>query len=350
MMNDCVAARPALQDDVHLRGSRDREEPGAREGRSRAALHRLPDAAASRSRTRRSASCRTATNPDKEATFKALQDYILSAGGPGKGRGVRPPAVHEHRALAPGRGPEGLRPGLGRPVEPPGADDHLPGRDRDPEGARQLPARLPAARRTSPTASTARAAWTRQRRLERRPEVREAAVRPGARPRSTFLQIGAHDRTTVIVFSDRIDFDQTVRGNAPTDLADAAARSSLPSRPAEARRSTTACRRRPTARRRPRAARKKLIVLMTDGQNNSGLDHLPVSLANGACARDRDRLRRRRRRRHAAADRRPDRRQLHPSSDLVAGPAQRNGLQVDAGRIRDNLAASRAWSSSLWPS
>ena len=114
----------------------------------------------------------------KEATFKELAGLSAVARGPGQGRGDRPPADDEHRALAARRRPEGLQPGLGRPGEPEGADDHLPGGAGDREGARQLPARLPPAgrHRLLPRRLGQHGL---ERRLERRRGIGEAALRPG---------------------------------------------------------------------------------------------------------------------------------------------------------------------------
>lgn len=92
------------------------------------------------------------------------------------------------------------------------------------------------------------------------------------------LQISPKDRTTVLVFSDVIDFHDTVTGNANPDLA--ALRQKLADEKPGGGTAIYSCLQQATNELEgpPGDTRKKLIVLMTDGQNNAGLDHVPDNL------------------------------------------------------------------------
>jgi Ca-activated chloride channel family protein len=92
------------------------------------------------------------------------------------------------------------------------------------------------------------------------------------------LQISPRDRTTVLVFSDGIDFHQTVDGNGAADLA--TLRGHLGDEKPGGGTAIYSCLQEATNElARPAGdTRKKLIVLMTDGQNNAGLDHVPDNL------------------------------------------------------------------------
>jgi Ca-activated chloride channel family protein len=92
------------------------------------------------------------------------------------------------------------------------------------------------------------------------------------------LQISPKDRTTVLVFSTGIDFRQTVDGNGNADLA--ALRNHLAGEKPGGGTAIFSCLQDATneIESPPGDTRKKLIVLMTDGQNNSGLGHVPDNL------------------------------------------------------------------------
>ena len=92
------------------------------------------------------------------------------------------------------------------------------------------------------------------------------------------LQIAANDRTTVLVFSDSILLDQTVDGNSPAALA--TLRQKLAAQSPDGGTAIYDCLSVATQKLDADtvSGRKKLIVLMTDGQNNSGLDHVPRNL------------------------------------------------------------------------
>ena len=84
------------------------------------------------------------------------------------------------------------------------------------------------------------------------------------------LQISPKDRTTVLVFSDTIDFHDTVDGNANADLA--ALRQKLADEKPGGGTAIYSCLQEAANELEspPGDTRKKLIVLMTDGQNNAG--------------------------------------------------------------------------------
>jgi len=92
------------------------------------------------------------------------------------------------------------------------------------------------------------------------------------------LQISPKDRTTVLVFSDHIDFHDTVDGNAKNVLAQL--RGQLGAEKPGGGTAIYSCLQEATNELAKPAGdtRKKLIVLMTDGQNNAGLDHVPDNL------------------------------------------------------------------------
>jgi Ca-activated chloride channel family protein len=92
------------------------------------------------------------------------------------------------------------------------------------------------------------------------------------------LQISPKDRTTVLVFSDQIDLKDTVDGNAAAALA--TLRKKLAAQGPGGGTAIFDCLQDATnaLAADPSSSRKKLIVLMTDGQNNAGLDHVPSSL------------------------------------------------------------------------
>src|SRR5262249_2534760 len=84
------------------------------------------------------------------------------------------------------------------------------------------------------------------------------------------LQISPKDRTTVLVVSDRIDYRDTVNGNASTDLS--RLRQKLGAEKPGGGTGIYSCLQEATNElaQPPGDTRKKLIVLMTDGQNNAG--------------------------------------------------------------------------------
>src|SRR5262249_11626867 len=94
------------------------------------------------------------------------------------------------------------------------------------------------------------------------------------------LQIAAKDRTTVLVFSEGILLDVTVDGNSPAKLAEL--RAKLAAQDTDGGTAIYSCLQ--TAANKLAqdtvAGRKKLVVLMTDGQNNSGIDHVPDNILN----------------------------------------------------------------------
>jgi Ca-activated chloride channel family protein len=92
------------------------------------------------------------------------------------------------------------------------------------------------------------------------------------------LQISPKDRTTVLVFSDHIDFQRTVDGNGDADLT--ALRQHLAAEKPGGGTAIYSCLQDATGEVEspPGDTRKKLIVLMTDGQNNAGLGHVPDNL------------------------------------------------------------------------
>jgi Ca-activated chloride channel homolog len=92
------------------------------------------------------------------------------------------------------------------------------------------------------------------------------------------LQISPKDRTTVLVFSNGIDLKLTVDGNGGADLA--ALRQKLATQEPGGGTAIYDCLQAATNELAAPAedTRKKLIVLMTDGQNNSGIDHVPDNL------------------------------------------------------------------------
>jgi Ca-activated chloride channel family protein len=92
------------------------------------------------------------------------------------------------------------------------------------------------------------------------------------------LQISPKDRTTVLVFSDVIDFHDTVDGNGSALLADL--RRKLADEKPGGGTAIYSCLQEATNQlaAAPADTRKRLIVLMTDGQNNAGLGHVPDNL------------------------------------------------------------------------
>jgi Ca-activated chloride channel family protein len=92
------------------------------------------------------------------------------------------------------------------------------------------------------------------------------------------LQISPKDRTTVFVFNNTIEVRRTVDGNSASALA--ALRKELMGTGPGNGTAIYDCLQAATTELAADAtgSRKKLIVLMTDGQNNAGLNHVPASL------------------------------------------------------------------------
>jgi Ca-activated chloride channel family protein len=92
------------------------------------------------------------------------------------------------------------------------------------------------------------------------------------------LQISSKDRTTVLVFSDQILIDKTVDGNDAAGLA--ALRQKLAAQSPDGGTAIFDCLKDAADKldADKSAGRKKLVVLMTDGQSNAGLDHLSENI------------------------------------------------------------------------
>ena len=215
-------------------------------------------------------------NPDKEATFKALQEYMLS-----------PDAQAKVEAF-------GRRPYTSIGVSLPGADPKV----FNPDWGVQPTVKEQTI--TYPDAAVIEQVLANYQLAYRRPvnvaycldgsgsmgsnggwDGVEQSVKILFDPATAakyLLQISPKDRTTVLVFSDRIDFRQTVDGSGAADLS--ALRQHLASEQPGGGTAIYSCLQEATneVESQPGDNRKKLIVLMTDGQNNAGLTEVPANL------------------------------------------------------------------------
>jgi Ca-activated chloride channel homolog len=215
-------------------------------------------------------------NPDKEATFKALLEYMLSPEAQAKVEAFgRRPYTSIGLSL-PGADPKVFNPDWG--VEPTVKEQTI----------------------TYPDAAVIEQVLANYQLAYRRP-VNSAYCLDGSGSMDSnggwngveqsvkilfdpvtaakyLLQISPKDRTTVLVFSDRINFRDTVNGNG--DLLLAQLRQKLGAEKPGGGTAIYSCLQEATNELSQPGGdtRKKLIVLMTDGQNNAGLDHVPDNL------------------------------------------------------------------------
>jgi Ca-activated chloride channel family protein len=216
------------------------------------------------------------TNPDKEANFKALQEYLLSPEGQAKAEAIGRRPTSSIGLSLPGADPKVFNPAWG------------------------VEANLKAQTITYPAAAVIEKVLDNYQLAYRRPvdiaycldgsgsmdsnggwNGVEASVKllfDPVQAQRYLLQIAPTDRTTVLVFSDAINLDQTVDGNAPADLAKL--RAALAAQGPGGGTGIYDCLQKATGElaKDTSGTRKKLIVLMTDGQNNTGLDHIPDAL------------------------------------------------------------------------
>jgi Ca-activated chloride channel family protein len=215
-------------------------------------------------------------NPDKEATFKALQDYMLSPEAQAKVEAFgRRPYTSIGLSL-PGADPKVFNPDWG--VEPTVKEQTIT--YPDAEVIQQVLANYQLAYRRPVNIAycldgsgsmDSNGGWNG---VEQSVKILFDPVTAA----KYLLQISPKDRTSVLVFSNAIDFRDTVEGNANADLA--TLRQKLADEKPGGGTAIYSCLQQATNELlRPAGdARKKLIVLMTDGQNNSGLGHVPNNL------------------------------------------------------------------------
>jgi Ca-activated chloride channel homolog len=214
----------------------------------------------------------------KEASFKALQDYLLSPEGQAKAEAIGRRPTSSIGLSLPGADPKVFNPAWG------------------------VQANLKEQTITYPTAPVIEKVLDNYQLAYRKPvdiaycldgsgsmdsnggwKGVEASVKllfDPVQAQRYLLQIASTDRTTVLVFSDTIDLDRTVDGNAPAALAKL--RAALAAQGPGGGTAIYDCLQKATDKLTldTSGTRKKLIVLMTDGQNNAGLDHIPDNLKN----------------------------------------------------------------------
>jgi Ca-activated chloride channel family protein len=215
-------------------------------------------------------------NPEKEANFKALQEYLLS-----------PEAQAKVETF-------GRRPYTSIGISLPGADPKV----FNPDWGVQATVKEPTI--TYPDAQVIQQVLANYQLAYRRP-VNVAYCLDGSGSMDSnggwkgveqsvkilfdpvtaakyLLQISPKDRTTVLVFDDQIVLTKTVEGNGTADLG--ALRRALATQKPGGGTAIYSCLQDATneVESPPGDTRKKLIVLMTDGQNNAGLGHVPDNL------------------------------------------------------------------------
>ena len=216
------------------------------------------------------------SNPDKEANFKALQDYLLSPEGQEKVEAFgRRPYTSIGLSL-PGADPKVFNPAWGvradlkeQTITYPAADVIQKVLDNY-----QLAYRRPVNIAYCLDGSGSMGSNGGWKGVESSVKV----LFDPAEAARYLLQISPKDRTTVLVFNDHIVVKQVVDGNSAAALA--SLRSRLAATGPDAGTAIYDCLQAATGELATDTSdtRKKLIVLMTDGQNNSGLDHVPDGL------------------------------------------------------------------------
>ena len=212
----------------------------------------------------------------KEANFKALEDYLLSPEGQAKAEAIGRRPTSSIGLSLPGADPKVFNPAWG------------------------VQANLKAQTITYPAADVIQKVLDNYQLAYRRPvdiaycldgsgsmdsnggwNGVEASVKllfDPVQAQKYLLQIAPTDRTTVLVFSDTINLDKTVDGNSAADLAKL--RAALAAQGPGGGTAIYDCLQKATDElaNDTSGTRKKLIVLMTDGQNNTGLGHIPDNL------------------------------------------------------------------------